>query len=151
MFGANAKEQYRSLQAAWTAISRSQAMIEFSPDGTIIDANENTLRMMGYRLDEIKGRHHSMFLPPAKRDSAEYHRFWADLQRGEFRDGVFKFLAKGGREVWLQATFNPVLDAASRPTKVITVAADVTQARLEHNDLSGQAQAIRRSTWTARS
>jgi methyl-accepting chemotaxis protein len=145
MFGANAKEQYRSLQAAWNAINRSQAMIEFSPDGTIIDANENTLRMMGYRLDEIKGRHHSMFLPPAKRDSAEYHRFWADLQRGEFRDGVFKFLAKGDREVWLQATFNPVLDAAGRPHKVITVAADVTQAQLEHTDLSGQAQAIRRS------
>jgi methyl-accepting chemotaxis protein len=145
MFGANAKEQCRGLQAALTAISRSQAMIEFAPDGTIIDANENTLRMMGYRLDEIKGRHHSMFLPPAKRDSAEYHRFWADLQRGEFRDGVFRFLAKGDREVWLQATFNPVLDAAGRTAKVITVAADVTQARLEHTDLSGQAQAIRRS------
>ncbi|MCE9553819.1 MAG: PAS domain S-box protein [Planctomycetes bacterium] len=107
------------------ALDKSQAMIEFGMDGTIQSANDNFLRTMGYAPDEILGKHHSLFVDEAMRASAEYQDFWSKLRRGEFHAGQFKRLGKGGREVWLQATYNPIL-ADGKPVKVIKLAADVT-------------------------
>ena len=86
------------------AISRSQAVIEFELDGTIIAANDNFCRALGYSLDEIQRRHHSLFVDEAQRQSAEYKEFWVKLGRGEFAAGEFKRIAKGGREIWIQAS-----------------------------------------------
>lgn len=113
------------------ALSQSQASIEFQLDGTIVGANDNFLRTMGYALDEIRGRHHSMFVDDATRASAEYRDFWVRLNRGEFVAGQFRRLGKGGKEVFLQATYNPVLDANGRPVKVVKFAADVTERALK--------------------
>ncbi len=108
------------------AINRSQAVAEFKLDGTILTANDNFLRLMGYTLEEIQGRHHSLFVDEAYRQSSEYRDFWARLARGEFHTGEFKRVGKGGREVWLQASYNPILDARGRPSRIIKFAYDVT-------------------------
>lgn len=113
------------------ALSKSQAMIEFDMDGTIITANENFLRVMGYTLEEIKGRHHRIFVDEESRSSPQYREFWEGLNRGEFKAAQYKRLAKGNREVWLQATYNPILNAKGRPVKVVKFAADVTALALE--------------------
>lgn len=112
------------------AISRSQAMIEFRTDGTIVTANENFLRALGYSLSDIQGKHHSMFMPADQRDGAEYLAFWAALGRGEFQAGEFKRVAKGGREVWIEASYNPVLDGSGKPVKVVKFASDITESKL---------------------
>ncbi len=88
------------------ALDRSQAVIEFRPDGTILTANQNFLQAVGYSLDEIKGRHHSLFVDPAEQNSTSYRTFWADLARGEFKRAEFRRLGKGGREIWIQASYN---------------------------------------------
>ena len=137
MFGFRTKTRVQEMAAGLAAVSRSQAMITFSLDGNILTANENFLGTMGYELGEIAGKHHSMFVPPAERESAEYKQFWADLRRGEFRSALFRRLAKGGREIWLQASYNPILDAAGKPIKVIKIAADVTQAQMASANASG--------------
>ncbi|MCY2968223.1 MAG: PAS domain-containing protein, partial [Planctomycetota bacterium] len=85
------------------ALSRSQAMIEFQMDGTVLSANDNFLHVMGYSLDEVVGKHHSLFVDEATRQSAAYREFWSNLNRGEFQEGEFRRVARGGREVWLQA------------------------------------------------
>jgi methyl-accepting chemotaxis protein len=108
------------------AIGRSQAVIEFRLDGTIITANENFLGAMGYRLDEIQGQHHRMFVEPAYRDSNEYREFWASLSRGEFQAAEYKRVGRGGKEVWIQASYNPIFDTSGRPYKVIKFATDIT-------------------------
>ena len=107
------------------ALSKSQAMIEFDLEGTILSANDNFLRSMGYSSEEILGKHHSIFVDDAMRDSAEYQAFWSKLRHGEFQAGQFKRLGKGGREVWLQATYNPIYENG-KSIKVIKLAADVT-------------------------
>ncbi len=113
------------------AIDRSQAVVEFAPDGTILSANDNFLRPMGYTLEEIKGRHHSIFVTDAERHSAAYQDFWARLARGESRAGEFKRIGKDGREVWISGTYNPITGPNGRPTKVIKYATDATaQVRL---------------------
>lgn len=109
------------------AINKSQAVIEFQVDGTIIHANDNFLSAMGYRLDEIQGKHHSMFVDPKYRDSSEYRQFWEALGRGEPQTAEFKRFAKGGREIWIQASYNPVLDLKGRPVRVVKCATDITQ------------------------
>jgi len=114
------------------ALNRSQAVIRFSPDGTIVSANENFLATMGYTLGEIVGRHHSLFVDEATRMSPAYREFWLALGRGEFQAGQFGRIAKGGREVWLQATYNPILDGSGRVTEVVKFATDVsTQFRAQ--------------------
>ncbi len=107
------------------AIRRTQAVIEFELDGTIIDANENFLRVMGYSLDEIKGRHHSMFVDAAYVASSEYRRVWAELNSGKEQSGRFCRLAKGGAPVWIQATYFPILDGSGKPFKVVKYATDI--------------------------
>ena len=129
----DAKQAELELQAAnikakgeIDAIHRTQAAIEFQLDGTIITANENFLSAMGYSLNEIKGKHHSMFAEDSFRNSPEYRQFWDKLGRGEFDAGQYKRIAKGGREVWLQASYNPIFDENGKPYKVIKYATDIT-------------------------
>ena len=108
------------------AIDRSQAVISFALDGTILDANKNFLDTLGYGIDEIRGRHHSMFVEPAARDSAEYRAFWDALRAGRFQQAEYKRIGKGGREVWIQASYNPVFDFTGKPASVVKFAVDVT-------------------------
>ena len=109
------------------AIKKSMAVIEFEMDGNIIVANDHFLRAMGYSLDEVKGRHHAMFVDNAYRQSAEYKEFWAKLGRGEYHSGEYRRIGKGGREVWIQGSYNPILDPNGRPYKVVKYATDVTE------------------------
>ena len=127
MFG---RKSYGDAQAQLAAFSRSQAMIEFTMDGTIITANENFLKALGYSLDEIKGKHHSMFVPAGQRDSAEYKAFWAALNRGEFQSAEFNRIAKGGREIWIEASYNTVLGSDGKPVKVVKMATDITEKKI---------------------
>lgn len=127
------------------AISKSQAVIEFNMDGTIITANRNFLDTLRYRLDEIQGKHHSMFVTPQERGSAEYSAFWANLNRGEFQAAEYKRIAKGGREVWIQASYNPILDSANRPQKVIKFATDITAKKIRAMEDAGKIAAIARA------
>lgn len=112
--------------AAWQAICRSQAVVEFAIDGIILWANDNFLAVMGYRLDELVGRHHRILCDPDYRESVDYAAFWQKLGSGAFDAGQYSRLAKDGRTVWLQATYNPVLDADGRPTRIMKVASDIT-------------------------
>jgi methyl-accepting chemotaxis protein len=124
------------------AIDKVQAVIEFSTDGIVLTANDNFLNAMGYTLDEIKGQHHSMFVEPAYKKSEEYRLFWEKLGRGEFDAGEYKRLGKGGKEIWIQASYNPILDAKGRPVKVVKFATDVTQQKLRNADYKAQLAAI---------
>ena len=132
-------------QAQLASINRSQAVIEFKTDGTIVTANQNFLDTLGYRLDEIQGKHHSMFVPADQRDSAEYRAFWTALNRGEFQAAEFKRIAKGGREVWIEASYNPVLNSDGKPVKVIKLATDITQKKLGSMAASSKISAIDRA------
>jgi methyl-accepting chemotaxis protein len=127
------------------AIGRAQAVIEFEMDGTIIDANPNFLNALGYTLADIAGKHHSMFVEPAQRDSAEYRNFWDSLRRGQFQTAEYKRIGKGGKQVWILATYNPILDEAGKPLKVVEFATDVTKQKLAGADSNGQIEAIRKS------
>jgi methyl-accepting chemotaxis protein len=112
------------------ALNKAQAVIEFTMDGQIVHANENFLAALGYSLDEIRGRHHSMFVEPAYAQSPEYKMFWDKLNRGEFDAAQYKRLGKGGKEVWIQASYNPILDANGKPFKVVKFASDITAMRM---------------------
>jgi len=127
------------------AIGRSQAVIEFNLDGTIVTANENFLGAMGYSLAEVQGQHHRVFVDAAERESSAYREFWAKLNRGEFQSGEFKRLGKGAREVWILATYNPILDEKGKPFKVVKFATDVTRQKMKNADLEGQIMAIGKS------
>jgi methyl-accepting chemotaxis protein len=137
----------RSLEDAGkiSAIGRAQAVIEFDLAGTILTANENFLGVMGYRLDEIKGKHHSMFVGQDERDSAAYREFWAKLARGEFQSGEYKRFGKGGKEVWILASYNPILDESGKPFKVVKFASDVSAEKLSNANFAGQIEAIGKS------
>jgi methyl-accepting chemotaxis protein len=127
------------------AIERSQAVIEFDLAGNIVEANSNFLRTMGYSIDEVKGKHHKMFVDDETAKSDSYAAFWERLGRGEFESGEYKRVGKGHREVWLQATYNPILDGEGKPYKVVKFAVDVTEAKLRNVEYQGQVDAIDRS------
>jgi len=127
------------------AIDRAQAVIEFKLDGTILTANDNFLGALGYSLAEIQGKHHSMFVEPSERDSAGYREFWAALNRGEYRSAEYKRIGKGGKEVWILASYNPLLDEAGKPFGVVKFATDITAQKLRNADLAGQIDAIGKS------
>ena len=113
------------------AINKSQAMIEFATDGTILDANANFLQAMGYTLAEIRGKHHRIFVEPAYQSSREYTAFWDALRRGEFQAGQYKRYGKNGKEVWIEGAYNPIIDPQGKVQKVVKFATDITvQARL---------------------
>jgi len=113
------------------ALNRSQAVIEFEMDGTIINANENFLKVMGYSLREIQGEHHQMFCDDEYSRTPEYRQFWKALRAGEFQSGEFKRVGKGGKEVWIIASYNPIFDSAGKPFKVIKFATDITASKVE--------------------
>ena len=140
-------QKIRSMEDAgkMAAIGRAQAVIEFNLDGTIITANDIFLKVLGYSLAEIQGKHHSMFVAPAERDSSGYREFWAKLNRGEFQSAEYKRIGKGGKEVWILASYNPILDDSGKPFKVVKFASDVSEQKLKTADLAGQIEAIGKS------
>jgi methyl-accepting chemotaxis protein len=110
-------------------------VINFNLDGTIVDANENFLATTGYRAEEIVGKHHSMFCDPSYASSSKYREFWQKLGRGEFESGEFLRFAKGNREVWINAAYNPVFDLNGRVYKVVKYATDITKQKMEGLEL----------------
>ncbi len=127
------------------ALDRSEAVIEFDLDGTVLEVNDNFLAAVGYERDEVIGRHHRMFVSGTTAESPEYAQFWRRLRNGEFVSGEFHRFGKDGRDVWLQATYNPILDLNGKPWKVVKVASDVTEAKIRNADFEGKITAIRRS------
>ncbi len=109
------------------AINRVQAVIEFELDGTVMNANENFLKVFGYSLDEVVGKHHRMFCDPSYAESAAYKDLWKALGQGEFKSGEFRRMHKNGTEIWLQASYNPIFDADGRPWKIVKFASDITK------------------------
>ncbi|MBP7705412.1 MAG: PAS domain-containing protein [Caulobacter sp.] len=140
IFGAGRKaaardaERVRELEAKVAAMERSQAIIEFKLDGTVITANQNFLATLGYTLAEIEGRHHRMFCEPAYVETQAYRDFWRALNNGEFNSDKYLRLGKGGRPVWIQASYNPVIGPDGRPYKVIKFATDITAIELEREE-----------------
>jgi len=139
------KQKNADYEGQITAINKSQAVIEFDLEGHILDANENFLAAMGYSLSEIKGQHHSMFVDPSYKLSAEYAAFWQSLKAGEHSEGEYKRIAKGGREIWIRASYNPIFDSSGKPFKVVKFATDVTQDKLKNAYFEGQINAISKS------
>ena len=136
---------YRTDKAELEALSRSQAVIRFTPDGIILDANQNFLGAVGYSLDEIKGQHHRMFCDPTYAQSDDYKKFWARLAAGEFFSAHYKRFAKGGKEIWIEASYNPIFDKAGKVTSVVKYATDITQRQLQFANYEGQLAAIGRA------
>ena len=132
-------------KALLEALDKSQAVIHFKMDGEILMANENFLAAMGYELDEIVGQHHSMFVEPDYKDSQEYKTFWETLRSGQYQAAEYKRVAKGGREIWIQASYNPIFDRSGRPYKVVKFATDITEQVLLNADYTGQIDAISKS------
>ncbi|MFI5344659.1 MAG: PAS domain S-box protein, partial [Chlamydiales bacterium] len=123
------------------AINKSQGVIEFQMDGTILTANQNFLNSLNYPLEEICGKHHSLFVEPSFRNSYEYQFFWDKLNRGEFQSGEFKRLGKDGKEVWLLAAYNPIFDQNGKPFKVVKYATDISKQKFEVEEKSNQIKA----------
>lgn len=132
-------------RATLDAISKSQAIIEFNLDGTVIAANSNFLSLLGYELAEVAGQHHRMFLDPVTASSSAYLAFWDRLRRGRFESGEYKRIGKAGKVVWIQATYNPVFNRDGKLVKVVKLASDVTSQKLVSADAQGQLAAISRS------
>ena len=124
------------------AIDKALAVISFNMDGTIVFANDNFLNAMGYSLDEIQGKHHSIFVEPGVKESEEYRQFWEKLKRGEYDTAEYKRIGKNGKEVWIQASYNPIMDMNGKPVKVVKYATDVTEEKLRNAEFSGQIEAI---------
>ncbi|UUO07393.1 PAS domain-containing methyl-accepting chemotaxis protein [Blastopirellula sp. J2-11] len=139
------QQEVNALKAELAAIDKSQAVIEFELDGTIITANDNFCSAIGYSLEEIQGQHHRMFVTSEDARSREYQEFWSRLNRGEFDAGEYKRIGKGGKEIWIQASYNPIFDDSGRPVKVIKYASDVTERKMRAADFSGQIEAIGKS------
>jgi PAS domain S-box-containing protein len=133
------------LSAVYQALDRVQAIIEFNLDGTVVKANENFLKIFGYDLDEVAGKHHRIFCDPEYASSDAYAEFWKMLGRGELHEAEFKRLAKGGRELWLRASYNPIFDKGGKPVSVVKFATDVTASKLQTAEFEGMAQAIDRA------
>jgi methyl-accepting chemotaxis protein len=135
-------ERERELVGRLAALDRVQATIDFNLDGTVITANANFLKTLGYALEDIQGRHHRMFCDPAYVVSAEYENFWARLRRGEYDAGVYRRIGKDSKEVWIQASYNPILDAAGKPYKVVKFATDITEQRNRSAEYEGRLAAV---------
>jgi methyl-accepting chemotaxis protein len=130
------KAEYADLSGKVQAIGRSQAVIEFTPDGKVITANQNFLTVLGYTLEEIKGRHHSLFVEPSYKESPEYRQFWEKLNRGEFQASQYKRIGKGGKVVWIEASYNPVMDLNGRLWKIVKFATDLSPRKAENEALA---------------
>ncbi len=137
--------EFEQINGQAQAINKSLGIIEFKLDGTVLDANDNFLNILGYSKQEAVGKHHSQFVEAQYAKSKEYQEFWAKLNRGEFDAGVYRRIAKDGHEVWLQASYNPILDSQGKPYKVIKFAADITQQKTQDMDSAGKLSAINTS------
>ncbi len=124
-----------------SAISKAQAVISFDLDGNILSANDNFLNAVGYRMDEVLGKHHSMFVEPDLAGSSEYRQFWSDLKAGQYKAAQFKRVGKNGREVWIQASYNPILDLNGHPFKIVKYATDITPAKKMEFELAERQKA----------
>ncbi len=138
----DAKNTIAAYEGELNAISKAMGVISFNMDGTIIEINDNFLSVVGYTREEVVGKHHRMFADPTLANSPEYAEFWAKLNRGEFDSGEYKRIGKGGREIWLQASYNPILDINGKPVKVVKYATEVTETKLATADVEGQLEAI---------
>lgn len=143
--GKGGRKSSREMADILSALDKSQAVIEFNLDGIILNANANFLAAMGYSLEEVQGQHHRMFAEPDYAASKEYQEFWEILRRGEFQAGQYKRLAKGGREIWIEASYNPIMGKNGKPYKVVKYATDITQKSLEHAQQTSMVNAISRS------
>lgn len=137
-----ARAQHTEYSGKLAAIDRSQAVIEFGLDGRVLEANANFLKLTGWQLDDIKGRHHRMFVPPEVAAGAGYADFWERLGRGEAVTGEFKRIGRDGREVWIQASYNPIFSPEGKPLKVVKYASDVTAAKLQNAEFEAKVKAI---------
>ncbi|CAO4141333.1 Methyl-accepting chemotaxis sensory transducer with Pas/Pac sensor [Methylorubrum thiocyanatum] len=133
------------LKSKLSALSSSQALIEFDLGGKVVTANKNFLDAMGYRLEEVQGQHHSLFVDPVERETAAYREFWAELRRGEAQVAEYKRIGKGGREVWIQASYNPLRKRDGKPYGVFKCATDITAQKLRNADFEGKLKALDRS------
>lgn len=146
-FGGNKARRASSsdLNAIYQALNMSQAVIQFAPDGSILDANDNFCSAMGYSVGEIRGKHHKIFVDKTETESPEYTAFWNSLRKGQYQQAEFRRFGKAGNEVWIQATYNPLLDSSGRVYRVIKFATDVTERKLRDADVFGQLDAIGKS------
>ncbi|WP_323374221.1 methyl-accepting chemotaxis protein [Frateuria hangzhouensis] len=119
------------------AIDKVQAVIEFTPEGVVLDANENFLQAFGYTRDQVIGQHHRMFVERAERESPAYRQFWERLRRGEYNAALYKRVRRDGSPIWIQASYNPIFDPAGRPLRVVKYATDVTRQTLAAQTLRG--------------
>ncbi|MDO9204919.1 PAS domain S-box protein, partial [Methylotenera sp.] len=142
---ADTKEQSVQYENQLAAISKSTGVIEFSMDGKVIAANDIFLKVLGYSLAEVVGQHHSAVVAPEYAASGEFKQFWEKLNRGESITGEFQRFGKGGKEIWIQASYNPILCAAGKPYKVVKYATDITEQKLKNADYEGQISAISKS------
>ncbi|MGH1489888.1 MAG: methyl-accepting chemotaxis protein [Acidimicrobiales bacterium] len=124
------------------SLGRSQAIIEFTPDGIILDANQNFLSVLGYSLDEIKGQHHRMFVDPHYGQSQQYEAFWDRLKAGEFQSSEFVRYGKQGQAVWIQATYNPIIDDDGEVVMVVKFASDITRQKVSQKEIQDRSQAV---------
>ncbi len=136
------RSRFDERDARLAALDRSMAVIAFDLDGNILEANANFLEATGYALNEIAGRHHRMFVDPAEAGEAAYADFWESLRRGAFRSGEFRRFRKDGSEIWIEASYNPILDAKGKPLRIVKYAADITARKHAEADRAGQIAAI---------
>jgi methyl-accepting chemotaxis protein len=137
-FAIDVTEQYlrdKYAEAQITAINKAQAVIAFDSEGNILEANENFLNTLGYRMDDIKGRHHRMFCEAAYTSTSDYHDFWANLKRGKYYSGEFHRKGIGGKDVWIIASYNPIFDPDGKVTRVVKYATDITKEKVLYNTL----------------
>jgi len=145
-FGRSAlRAEAQEMHGIVAAIRRSQAVIEFDLQGMVLDANENFLKTLDYRLEDIRGKHHGIFVEPEYRNSVAYRDFWQKLGRGEYDAGQYKRIGRNGKEVWIQASYNPIFDVDGRPVKVVKFASDITAEKLRAADHEGQIAAVSKS------
>ncbi|GAA0288069.1 PAS domain S-box protein [Kineococcus aurantiacus] len=133
------------LEGRVAAIDRSQAVIEFDLEGHVLNANENFLEVMGYSLSEVQGQHHRLFVDPVDAATPEYQRFWEKLAKGNFDEGTYRRITKDGRDIFIQATYNPILDPEGRPLKVVKYAVDVTGGTVQNAEYASRVQAVDRA------
>ena len=135
----------RDVMEKFNALDKVQAIIEFNLDGTIIQANDNFLSAVGYSLEDIKGKHHKIFCENDYTSSLAYRQFWDKLSKGEFDSGEYKRISKSGKEIWINASYNPVFDDNGKPYKVIKFATDITASKMQNAEFEGKINAISRA------
>jgi methyl-accepting chemotaxis protein len=138
-------DEHQDLLEKYQALDKVQAIIEFNLDGSIINANDNFLSALGYTLAEVQGKHHKIFCDPEYTSGLAYRQFWEKLARGEFDTGEYKRIAKGGKEIWINASYNPVFDANGKCVKVIKFATDITASKAKNTEFEGKINAINRA------